>query len=155
MSQLVRKTFAVTRSVTVSQPVVPLQVIEVLRADDGTFDVVRHACVGIETRLLREYTLVVPRDRPAPRPTRLDARTLREEGWEYDSDRVEHAPMFVDRVWGPISVADPIFGSDVAFFATYANDPDFDAKLADAKEGLEMSAKAKGGAPPETQAPAV
>lgn len=152
---LVRKTFAVTRSVTVSQPAVPLQVIEVLRAEDGTFDLVRHACVGIETRLVREYSLVVGRNQPDPRPSRLDARTLREEGWRYESDHAEHAPMFVDRVWGPVSVADPIFGGDVAFFATYPNDPDYGAKLADAKETLEMLAKTKGGAPPETPAPAV
>lgn len=151
---LVRKTFAVTRSVTVSQPAVPLRVVEVIRADDGTFVIVEHACVGIETRLVREYSAPLhPKEYQKPRL--LDARTLREDGWRFDGESVEHYPMWIDREFGVVTMGDNSAQcSNVSTFATYTGDPDYDAKLADAKESLELSAKAKGGAAPETPAPA-
>lgn len=147
-SNYVRRTFDVVHSVTVSQPAVPLTVVEVFRGEGGKVEIVNHACVGIETRHIREYSLVVHRNEPQPlgghRPKRLDARTLREEGWEFYDQHTDHSPMFIHPTWGIIAINDKIVcGGDTAFFATYANDPDYDAKLKEATEGLEINAEAE------------
>jgi len=150
-SNYTRRTCAVTRSVTVSQPAVPLTVVEVCRGDGGTTEIARHACVGIETRLVREYSIVVHRNQPEPfgghRPKLLSGRALRDEGWEYCGESIEHYPLFLDREFGVIPIdSDLVNGGNVYYFTTYANDPDYDAKLNDAKGILEARAARKVGA---------
>lgn len=153
-SNYTRKTCDVVRRVAVSQPAVPLTVVEVIGYSNGEFDVFHHVCVGIETRHIREYSLVVHKNEPerlgGPRPTRFDARTMREEGWRFECETVEHNPMFIDSEFGIVSTGDGLVcGAGVAFFVTTRTgepDPDYDAKMANAKLLAGMRPKREAGA---------